>query len=102
MNHEYFEASITSSSFEKFPKEMQELLSSIMSVPAETMITREEMIVKGTSPEVAMVAEGASPEVASVKVPREVPKSLRSPKPRPTLIKEGPKKRNISRKHYSW
>jgi len=33
MNHEYFKALIMSSEFEKFPKEMHELLSSIVLMP---------------------------------------------------------------------
>ena len=49
------------------------------------------MTVEGTAPEVAMVTEGAALEVANVEVPKKVPKSLRSPRLRPTLTKEGPK-----------
>jgi len=37
MNRENFEALIASSVFERLPKEMQELLSSIMSGPVETV-----------------------------------------------------------------
>lgn len=80
MNHEYFEALIVSSTFEKLPKETQELLSSIMSVLAETVSAGE-----------AMAVEGAALEITSVEVPTEVPKSPRSPRPRPMPNKEGPK-----------
>jgi len=38
-----------------------------------------------------MATEGATLEVTSVEIPAEVPKLLRSPKPRPTPPKEGPK-----------
>jgi len=43
MNHDYFESLIVSLVFEKFPKEMQDFLSSIMLTPAETVITGEVM-----------------------------------------------------------
>lgn len=43
MNCEYFEPLIVSLAFEKFPKEIEELLSSIMSLPAKTAVDEEAM-----------------------------------------------------------
>jgi len=74
MNHEYFEALIVDSTFEKFPKETQESLSSIMPTLVETVIIREAMAVEGTTLEVAMEVEGVSQEVVSIKVPVDVTK----------------------------
>jgi len=91
MNPDIFEALIASSMFEKFPMETQELVSSIMLMPAKTVSAGEEMEIEGTSPEVVMAAKGASPEVETIKVLKEVRKSLRTPRPRPTPTKEGPK-----------
>lgn len=87
MNYEYFVAFISISTFEKFPKEMHEFLSSIMSVSVETMSAREVVAIEDTAHEVAMVTEGAFREVASRKVPVEVPKSLRTPRLRSTQLK---------------
>lgn len=58
-----------------------------MSVPIETVSVGE-----------AMEIEGTALEIASVEVPAEVPKSLRSPRLRPTLIKEGPKMKKYNKK----
>lgn len=91
MNHEKFEALIASSMFERLPKEIQEFFPSIMSVPTKTVNAGEVMTTEGAAPEVAMETKGVSPEIASFEVPVEVPKSLRSPRLRPTLTKEGPK-----------
>lgn len=68
INHENSEALIASLVLERFPKEMQDLLSNIMLAPVETVSEQEAMEVEGTTPEVVMEAEGANPEVETVKV----------------------------------
>lgn len=87
MNLESFEALGASLVFEKLPKETQELLTSIMLAPMETASVEEEM-----------AAEGAAPKVVSVEVPREVPKSSRSPRLRPTPTKDAPKPKKDKKK----
>lgn len=69
---------MASSVFDTLPKETQELLNSLMSTPVET-----------TSAGESMAFEGDAPEVRSVEVPVDVPKSLRSPRPRPTSTRDG-------------
>lgn len=69
-----------------------------MSVPIETAIIGDEMAAEGTAPEIAMAAEGAAPKVLNIEVLTEVPKSLRSPRSRPTLTKEGPKTKKYKQK----
>jgi len=95
---EYFEALIESSTFKKLPKEIQEFLSSIMSLPAETSIGGEALAIEGIAQKVAMVAEGATLKIASIEVPIEVPKSLSLPRPWPSLTKEGQKIKNDKHK----
>lgn len=80
MNLASFEALVASSAFDRFPKEKQELLNSLISEPVET-----------TSVGGTMASEGVAPEVVSVEVPTDVPKLLRSPRLRRTLTKRGPK-----------
>ena len=75
MNHENFEALIVSSTFWKSPKETQNLLNRITSMPTETVNVGEVMTAKGVVPGVAMVAEVATLEVVFVEVPAKVPKS---------------------------
>lgn len=64
--------------FEQLPKETQELLDSVMSTPEKTVDIGEVVTTEGVVPEDVMEAEGTAPEVS------EIPKSTRSPKPRPT------------------
>jgi len=80
MNLENFEALVASSIFDKLCKATQELLTKFMSAPMETASARG-----------SMASEGASSNIISVEIPIEVLKSPRSPKPRPTLTREGPK-----------
>jgi len=87
MNTESFEALVASSMFDILHKVTQELLTSLMSAPVET-----------TSAGGSMASKGADPKVVSVKVPAEVPKSPRSPRPRPTPLKEGPKTKKDKQK----
>lgn len=82
MNLDYFEALVASSMFEKLSKETQELLACIMLTPMETASVGEVMVV-----------EGDTLEITSVEVPKQVPKSLRSPMLRCTPPKEGPKRK---------
>jgi len=73
--------------FDRLPKKTDELLSSLMLATLETASARG-----------SMASERASPQVVSVEVPAEVLKSLRLPRPRPTLIKEGPKTKKDKKK----
>jgi len=61
-----------------------------MLMPTEAMSV-EAMTADEIVPEVAMVAEGGAPEVAPTKVPAYVPKSPRTPRPKPTPTQEGTK-----------
>lgn len=83
MNHENFEVLLASAVFETLPKETQELLHSIMSMPTEVMYI-EAVTTEGAISEVAMAAEGAAPKVAPIEVSIEVLISHRTPSPRPT------------------
>ena len=87
MNLAIFEDLVASSMFDKLPKETQELLTSLMSAPMET-----------ASAGGSMASEGVSPEFISVEVLTKVPKLLRSPRPRPTTTKEGPKTKKDKQK----
>ena len=49
-------------------------------------------LVETASAEGSMASEGAAPGVVSVEVPAVVPKSLRSPRPKPTVMKPAQEK----------
>lgn len=82
MNHEHFKVMIASSVFETLPKETQEFLQNIMSMPTEAIDTEAEVSVT----EIDMEAKEVAPEV--VEVLTEVPKSPRMSRPKPTPTKE--------------
>jgi len=82
MNREHYDLLIVSKVFETLPKETQELLQKIMSVPTEAIdIEGEESV-----PEVDMEAELVALDVAEVLA--NVPKSPRTPRPKLTPTKE--------------
>lgn len=76
-----------SSTFEKFPKETQDLLNSIMLRSTETVNVGEVMAVEGVVLWVPMAVKGVAPEVVTMEVPTEVPKSPWSPRSRPNLLR---------------
>ena len=82
MNHEHYELLIASLVFETLPKETQDFLQNIMSVPTEAI----DIEAKESVSEIEMEAKEVSPEVA--KVLAEVPKYQRTPRPKPTPTKE--------------
>lgn len=78
MNPIVFEDLVACSVFDKLPKETQGILKSLMLVSVET-----------TSARGFMASKRAASKVISVDMPTTVPKSLKSPRLKPTLETEG-------------
>lgn len=80
MNPQVFADLVASSVFDRLPKDTQQFILNTMSGPGKTKITG------GT-----ISSEGASPEVVSIEAPTTMPTAPRSPRPKPTLVREAPK-----------
>lgn len=82
MNCEFFEALITSYVFDKFPELDKKIICNIMLRPGPTETTSARGIV---------ASKVVDPEVLSVETPTHVPMVLRSPRLKPTPVREAPK-----------
>lgn len=91
MNRTFFKELLECPVFDRFPESLRKTICEII-LRVATMVV-EAMTAEGVRPEVSMEVEGSTPEVAPTEILAEVSKSPRSPRPRRTLTKEGPKKK---------
>lgn len=87
MNFAFFDDLVASSVFDTLPVKTQHLINSFMSEPMETASVRG-----------CISSEGATPKAVNMEVPAIVPKSLRSPRLKPTLVEEAPKPKKDKQK----
>lgn len=87
MNHKFFENLVASSVFDRLLEVTQQLINNVMSSHVETASARG-----------SIASLGATPEVVNMEAPAAVPKSSRSPRPKPTPVREVPKTNKCKQK----
>lgn len=89
VNPKFYAYLAASSVFEKLREDTQQFIHNIMFAPAKTASTRE-----------VISSEGDAPKVVSMEVPTAVPMAPRSPRPKPTLVRDVPKPKKDKKKNH--